>query len=174
MTFSFSIGEKVVLKKDRDIVEILLLIGDSKAKIRDENGFEYYISLNEILPLDIKTHNSKSYGNTFNIKKEDLNLNKKKNLNSGKSDNGSRVKIDLHIEKINSYFHHMQNSEIVQIQMDYCRKELDLAMVKGRQSIEIIHGIGEGILMNEVHKLLDMYNLRYYVSNDLGSTEVIL
>ena len=67
-----------------------------------------------------------------------------------------------------------KNSEIVQIQMDYCRKELDLAMIKGRQSIEIIHGIGEGILMNEVHKLLDLYNLRYYVSNDSGSTEVIL
>ena len=174
MIFSFSIGEKVVLKKDRDIAEILLLIGDSKAKIRDENGFEYYISLNEILPLDVETYNSKSYGNTFNIKKEDLNLNKKKNLSSSKTDNGLKVKIDLHIEKINSYFHHMQNSEIVQIQMDYCRKELDLAMVKGRQSIEIIHGIGEGILMNEVHKLLDLYNLKYYVSNDLGSTEVIL
>ena len=164
------------MKKDRDIAEILLLIGDSKAKIRDENGFEYYISLNEILPLDVETYNSKSYGNTFNIKKEDLNLNlnKKKNLSSSKTDNGLKVKIDLHIEKINSYFHHMQNSEIVQIQMDYCRKELDLAMVKGRQSIEIIHGIGEGILMNEVHKLLDLYNLRYYVSNDSGSTEVIL
>ena len=78
MIFSFSIGEKVVLKKDRDIAEILLLIGDSKAKIRDENGFEYYISLNEILPLDVETHNSKSYGNTFNIKKEDLNSNKKR------------------------------------------------------------------------------------------------
>ena len=162
------------MKKDRDIAEILLLIGDSKAKIRDENGFEYYISLKEILLMNVETHNSKSYGNTFNVKKEDLNLNKKKNLNSGKSDSGSRVKIDLHIEKINSYFHHMQNSEIVQIQMDYCRKELDLAMIKGRQSIEIIHGIGEGVLMNEVHKLLDLYNLRYYVSNDSGSTEVIL
>ena len=124
--------------------------------------------------MDVETYNSKSYGNTFNIKKEDLNLNKKKNLISSKTDNGLKVKIDLHIEKINSYFHHMQNSEIVQIQMDYCRKELDLAMVKGRQSIEIIHGIGEGILMNEVHKLLDLYNLRYYVSNDSGSTEVIL
>ena len=93
------------MKKGRDIAEILLLIGDSKAKIRDENGFEYYISLNEILPLDVETHNSKSYGNTFNIKKEDLNINKKEFKIKYKTDNGLKVKIDLHIEKINSYFH---------------------------------------------------------------------
>ena len=58
--------------------------------------------------------------------------------------------------------------------MDYCRKELDLALFKSKHSIEIVHGIGEGVLMKEVHKLLSMYNLRYYISSDAGSTEVIL
>ena len=58
--------------------------------------------------------------------------------------------------------------------MDYCKKELDLALVKSKYSIEIIHGKGEGVLMGEVHKLLNLYNLRYYISNDAGSTEVML
>ena len=84
------------------------------------------------------------------------------------------MKIDLHIENLTNHHVHMQNFEIVKIQMDYCKKELDLALVKSKHSIEIIHGIGEGVLMEEVHKLLNLYNLRYYISNDSGSTEVML
>ena len=68
----------------------------------------------------------------------------------------------------------MQNSEIVKIQMEYCKKELDLAMFKAKHSLKIVHGIGEGVLKSEVHKLLKMYNLSFFESNNGGSTEVML
>ena len=68
----------------------------------------------------------------------------------------------------------MKNSEIVQIQMEYCKKELDQAMIKHKESIEIVHGIGEGVLKSEVHKLLNLYNLTFFESNNGGSTEVVL
>ena len=55
----------------------------------------------------------------------------------------------------------MQNYEIVQMQIEYCKKELDLAMLKAKHSLEIVHGIGEGVLKEEVHKLLRLYNLSY-------------
>jgi dsDNA-specific endonuclease/ATPase MutS2 len=40
--------------------------------------------------------------------------------------------------------------------------------------VEIVHGIGEGILRNEVHQILKNYKLRYYLSKNGGSTEVML
>ena len=96
------------------------------------------------------------------------------NIFTNKTDSKGKIRIDLHIEQLSSYYVHMQNYEIVQIQMEYCKKELDLSMLKSKHSLEIVHGIGEGVLKGEVHKLLRLYNLNYFESNNGGSTEVIL
>ena len=65
MIFSFSIGDRVIQKESRVTAEILLIIGDRKAKIRDEDGFEYIVKISEILPLNSETDNSSSYGVHF-------------------------------------------------------------------------------------------------------------
>ena len=173
MSVKFRIGDKVILKKDRTKATVLLEIGDRKVKIEDEYGFEYIINNSDILPIDKSTDTMISYGKTFEVKDEDIRKEKKK-TSFNKTDRGGMVKIDLHIEQITSYYHHMKNSEIVQIQMEYCKKELDQAMMKHKKSIEIVHGIGGGVLKSEVHKLLDLYNLTFFESNNGGSTEVIL
>jgi len=173
MSGKFRIGDKVILKKDRIKATVLLEIGDRKVKIEDEYGFEYVINNSDILPLNQYTDTMISYGKTFEVKDEDIRKEKKK-ISFNKTDSRGRVKIDLHIEQITSYYNHMKNSEIVQVQMEYCKKELDQAMMKHKKSIEIVHGIGGGVLKSEVHKLLDLYNLTFFESNNGGSTEVIL
>jgi len=173
MSGKFRIGDKVILKKDRTKATVLLEIGDRKVKIEDEYGFEYIINNSDILPIDKSTDTMISYGKTFEVKDEDIRKEKKK-TSFNKTDSRGRVKIDLHIEQITSYYDHMKNSEIVQVQMEYCKKELDQAMLKHKESIEIVHGIGEGVLKSEVHKLLNLYNLTFFESNNGGSTEVVL
>ena len=141
MIFSFKIGEKIILKEDRTKAKILLFIGDKKVKIEDEERFIYIVNISEILPLDSETDNPKSYGSSFHLKEEDEDVSKVIKSSKKKFDSGGTVKIDLHIENLTNHHVHMQNSEIVKIQMDYCKKELDLALVKSKHSIEIIHGI---------------------------------
>ena len=174
MIFSFKIGEKIILKEDRTKAKIVLHIGDRKVKIEDENGFVYIVNNSEILPLDSETDNPKSYGSSFDLKEEDIIISKAFKSRKSKLDSGGRVKIDLHIENLTSYYNHMHNAEIVKLQMDYCKKELDEAMLKSKHSLEIVHGIGEGVLKAEVHKLLKLYNLTFFESHDSGSTEVVL
>lgn len=41
----------------------------------------------------------------------------------------------------------------LQLQLDIFEKELDTALTNGEVEIIVIHGIGNGILKNEVHKL---------------------
>jgi len=173
MSGKFRIGDKVILKKDRIKATVLLEIGDRKVKIEDEYGFEYVINNSDILPLNQYTDTMISYGKTFEVKDEDIRKEKKK-ISFNKTDSRGRVKIDLHIEQITSYYNHMKNSEIVQVQMEYCKKELDQSMLKHKKSLEIVHGIGEGVLKSEVHKLLNLYNLTFFESNNGGSTEVVL
>ena len=174
MAFNLKIGDSVILKQDRTKAVIKSTIGDRKFKIIDDNGFEYFVYASEILPLNLENDNYKAYGTSFNVKEEDIRKDKESRLFNNKTDSKGKIRIDLHIEQLTSYYVHMQNYEIVQIQMEYCKKELDLAMIKSKHSLEIVHGIGEGVLKGEVHKLLRLYNLNYFESNNGGSTEVIL
>ena len=68
----------------------------------------------------------------------------------------------------------MDNFEIVQLQLNECYERLQYAMNSKITKVEIVHGIGEGILRNEVHQILKNYKLRYYLSKNGGSTEVML
>ena len=172
MSIKFRTGDNVILKKERTKAIVILVIGDKKLKVEDEYGFKYILNFSDILPLNTSTDNIISYGTNFVIKDEEITKEKKK-MSFSKKDSRGQVKIDLHIDKITSNYD-MKNSEIIKMQMDFCKKELDQAMIKQKYSLEIIHGIGGGVLKAEVHKLLNLYNLTFFESNNGGSTAVIL
>ena len=174
MNPKIKIGDNVVLRDDMTKATILLHIGDKKVKIIDENGFEYIINKSELIQLEDDTNNTESYGSVFKIKDEDIKPNIRRKTFDNKSDSSGRVKIDLHIENISNYYHQMRNHEIIQLQMNFCKQELDTAMIKQKQSLEIVHGIGAGVLKSEVQKLLKLYNLTYFESQNGGSTKVML
>ena len=88
--------------------------------------------------------------------------------------NLNEVKIDLHIENLSNDFLAMTNFEIVQIQLKKCEDALIKAINSNAQKLIIVHGIGEGVLKKEVHNLLTRFELRYFVSINGGSTEVML
>lgn len=64
------------------------------------------------------------------------------------------------------------------IQLGIFEKELDNALVKGLLEFRVIHGMGEGILKREVHKILKNYPHVKEFSNDYhplygwGSTKI--
>jgi dsDNA-specific endonuclease/ATPase MutS2 len=68
----------------------------------------------------------------------------------------------------------MDNFEIVQIQLNECYNKIEKALNSNITKLKIIHGIGEGILKNEVHTILKNYDLRFYLTKDGGATEVYL
>ena len=68
----------------------------------------------------------------------------------------------------------MDSFEIVQIQLNECCNKIQKALNSKIAKLEIVHGIGEGILKDEVHAILRSYNLRFYLTKDGGSTEVYL
>ena len=88
--------------------------------------------------------------------------------------NLNEVKIDLHIENLSNDFLAMTNFEIVQVQIKKCEDALINAINSNAQKLIIVHGIGEGVLKKEVHDLLSRFQLRYFVTVNGGSTEVML
>ena len=65
--------------------------------------------------------------------------------------------IDLHLtsEIINSPYYQVEDS--LRIQLDMCEKGINDALIKGIHELWVIHGIGEGVLKREVHKILKDY-----------------
>jgi hypothetical protein len=66
--------------------------------------------------------------------------------------------IDLHIEKLSGDYKRMGASEILYIQLTEFRKALDLAIATHQHALIIIHGIGKGVLKNEINSILDQTN----------------
>jgi hypothetical protein len=64
------------------------------------------------------------------------------------------AEVDLHIEKLRDDFQFLSSHEILGIQLDTFNRALDSAVVHQMHEIVFIHGAGNGILRNELHKAL--------------------
>ena len=62
--------------------------------------------------------------------------------------------VDLHIEKLLPDTTGMSAGDMLKFQLDTFEKQLDLAIANGKSDITFIHGIGNGILKQELHKRL--------------------
>ncbi|MGN8069696.1 Smr/MutS family protein [Mucilaginibacter sp. 22184] len=62
--------------------------------------------------------------------------------------------VDLHIEKLRDDHQFLQNSEMLNIQLAHFHKTLDAAIVHQLPDMVFIHGAGNGVLRNELHKAL--------------------
>jgi hypothetical protein len=65
-----------------------------------------------------------------------------------------RTVIDLHIEKLTNSYLHLTNTEIMGIQLSEFDKWFDLAVAHKLPSFIVIHGVGEGVLRDELHSIL--------------------
>jgi hypothetical protein len=62
--------------------------------------------------------------------------------------------VDLHIEKLSSDFGDLTASAILEIQLKEFEKALDKAILDGVSRLIFIHGVGIGVLRDEIHKRL--------------------
>ena len=87
--------------------------------------------------------------------------------------------IDLHIGQLRDYTAGLSNYEMLQIQLDKVKSEIESARKEKRRRLIFIHGHGSGKLREELHKLLNSYaRLEFYDASfwkyKLGATEVKL
>lgn len=92
----------------------------------------------------------------------------------------ARYEVDLHIEKLLPEWKHLNNFEILTIQLNALEKYLDLAIAHHQHNLIVIHGVGTGKLKDEIHEILksrrevrsfiNQYDPRY----GYGATEIFL
>jgi dsDNA-specific endonuclease/ATPase MutS2 len=73
----------------------------------------------------------------------------------------------------------MDNFEILTLQVETAKRQLEFAISKRIQKIVFIHGVGEGVLRSELEYLFNRYeNLKFYDADyqkyGRGATEVYI
>ncbi|MBK6266336.1 Smr/MutS family protein [Marivirga sp. S37H4] len=66
----------------------------------------------------------------------------------------SDSEIDLHIESIDPNYEKLPKDEILRIQLATFESKLDQAIMAGLDEVVFVHGVGNGILKNKIHKIL--------------------
>ncbi|MFH6605159.1 Smr/MutS family protein [Maribacter algicola] len=96
-----------------------------------------------------------------------------------KERNAPKMEVDLHIDQLVKSSKGMTNHEMVDLQLETAKRQLDFAIRKRIQKVVFIHGVGEGVLREELHYLFRRYqNLKYYDAEyrkyGTGATEVYI
>lgn len=96
-----------------------------------------------------------------------------------KERNAPPMEIDLHIDKLVHSYKGMSNFEILNLQMETAKRQLEFAMQKRIQKVVFIHGVGEGVLKAELDFMFGRYdNIKFYDADyskyGLGATEVYI
>ena len=89
----------------------------------------------------------------------------------------SSGEIDLHIEELTPNIAGLSNAEIITLQLQHFRKELDKAILRKAHRIVFIHGVGNGRLKAEIRKELKDAGLKFKDADPsrygAGATEVL-
>lgn len=89
------------------------------------------------------------------------------------------MEVDLHIHQLVKSSKNMSNHDMLTLQLETAKRQLEFAISKRIQKIVFIHGVGEGVLKVELEYLFGRYNnVKFYDANyqkyGVGATEVYI
>lgn len=171
----FKIGDKVEAIDDT-IAGFVSEINGEAVTVNTDDGFPLIFQKHELVKIEdeIKVTNSE----VSRVKKE-KELSKTGNVKQikPKQRNFPKMEVDLHINQLVKDPKSMDNSEMLNLQLETAKRQLDFAISKRIQKVVFIHGVGAGVLKEELHYLFRRYdNVKYYDADyqkyGLGATEV--
>ncbi|WP_289644497.1 Smr/MutS family protein [Maribacter aestuarii] len=173
----FEIGDKVEAIDDT-IVGIVSKIEGDTITVNTDDGFPLTFQRQELVKMadEIRVSNYE----VSQVKKEKEHPKKRKsNVLKPKERNQPKMEVDLHINQLVKNPKNMDNFEMLNLQLETAKRQLDFAIAKRIQKVVFIHGVGAGVLKEELHYLFKKYdNVKYYDADyqkyGLGATEVYI
>lgn len=176
---SFKVGDKVCVI-DSNLFGDVLSVTKNEVKIKTPDGFTEIHKTENLIKLE-----DNIFKNLF------LDLKQKEKIIAEKSEQTKQVhnlklkavfneviEVDLHVEKLIKNPNKIKKKNILSFQLNAARNFLNRAKEIGIKKIIFIHGVGEGILKNELENLLINHSqdLLYYPADfsnyGNGATEV--
>tara|TARA_R110002050_G_scaffold267266_2_gene408898 strand:- start:52318 stop:52863 length:546 start_codon:yes stop_codon:yes gene_type:complete len=175
----FNVGDRVEAMDDT-ITGVIKEIKGSAITVESDDGFLLIYAPSEIIKTFENRDLTVSNFEVAKIKSEKaLGKRKNKQVVKPKERSAPKMEVDLHIHQLVSSNRGMSNYDILNIQLDTAKRQLDFAISKRIQKVVFIHGVGEGVLKEELRYLFGRYeNVKHYDADyqkyGLGATEVYI
>ncbi len=177
---SLKLGDSVLVINDTVEGKIVKINGKS-IQVLTQDGFELAFRPSELVVINSKSTEALQYtkGISQAIKDKEFSQTKKPKVVKIDKTKIPVYEVDLHIEKLVPSTRGMDNFDMLNLQLDTAKRQLEYAIGKKWQRVVFIHGVGEGVLRNELHHLLKRYdNLNIteadYQKYGRGATEVYI
>jgi len=172
-------GDKVAVLDD--VLEGIVIKAEAgTVYIETTDGFEMQFTEDELVkietPIDVLPED---FDFDEVLKEKKLPPKPKSQRIKPKERNLPPMEVDLHIEKLTRSSRGLSNYDMLNLQMETAKRQLEFAMSKRIQKVVFIHGVGEGVLKAELDFFLGRYdNLKFYDADyqkyGLGATEVYI
>jgi len=191
------IGSEVKFLNDVGGGIVLEIFSDGTASVQGEDGFDMKYNLTELMLVsDSITEQEEEYNNKLpdlaKIIAQDVNEERQKLIQkdfeikyanvraTNQQRRGEHMVIDLHIHELIDDQSGLQDRTKLDIQLNHFERMMRIAGEQRVKRVIFIHGVGQGVLRNQIRTRLDSYypdctvrdgNPREYGA---GATEVIL
>lgn len=168
-------GDQVEVLDDT-IKGVIVEISTNSFIIEDTDGFRIEVEQSQVVPtkpLDITTDSPEVY------RKIKADLSSKKTHSKKVLREVKAIEVDLHIHELTDKSKHMSNLDMLNLQLDTARHRLESAIKNNQKKIVFIHGVGEGVLKQELDTLFRRYDQIDFYDADFkiygfGATEVYI
>ncbi len=179
METDFKTGD-IVAVIDDTIKGIVTGVKQDTITLETEDGFLMTFESSELVLIK---SDQKEFSKYIDIKNDVL---IEKEFSSVKKKSAKRLKgrelppleVDLHIHHLIKSTRGMNNHDMLTLQLDTARRQLEFAIKKNIQRVVFIHGVGEGVLQKEIEFLLGRYNVEVrpasFQKYGFGATEVYI
>lgn len=165
---------------DDAISGIVTNISETTITIEDSDGFEFQFEANELMVFaNENTIENAIYNSDLEAVKREKETKRRKPTvaSKPKERHAPKFEVDLHIHHLTESTKGMTNYDMLNLQLDTARRQLEFAIKKRIPKIVFIHGVGEGVLRQELETLFGRYNnVKFYDADyktyGLGATEV--
>lgn len=194
MNREFKVGDKVRFLNDEGEGIILSFPSAGLALVEDQTGFAYEHEISELVHVmkagkelflydQVRPEISEILARNIDkelVKKADKDFKSiyKSNNSEGSFKNNEWVEVDLHAHELLESQRGLTNGDIVQYQLEHFERMLRNAEEKKLKKIIFIHGVGQGVLRQEIRRILKEYypHCEYfdasYATYGYGATEV--
>jgi hypothetical protein len=181
------IGDRVVPVDDTGQAVVLGFPAPGKVLVRTDDGFELVkpvVGLVRVDPDRVARLRGISEHQAGMVVANDL-LSERRRQRSAirpgktppKSPDNGVAEVDLHLHEIIEDETRLDDGEKLEYQLRYFERALEAAIRDGKRKLIVIHGVGEGVLREEVRRVLQFYDGVRFHDADMrkygsGATEV--
>ncbi|WP_298427459.1 Smr/MutS family protein [uncultured Kordia sp.] len=179
---NFEVGDKVEAIDDV-ISGVVKSISGKIIMVETNEGFPITFEASELVKVNIdEISRDLSYQKIHTAIQEKEAAKKPKRIlekSSRKERSEIILEVDLHIHQLTKSAKGMSNFDMLTLQTDTAKRQLEFAIRKRIPKVVFIHGVGAGVLKEELAYLFRRYdNVKYYDANyqkyGLGATEVYI